>query len=114
VANTEAEAAVLLTMERKTNVKVQIGHVERFNPAFLTLKDMVLSPMFIEGHRLATFDPRGTDVSVILDLMIHDIDIILSIVDSPVKQINASWKLSYYRLKRINQLGFPYTMDTRR
>ncbi len=90
VVQTEAEAAVLLTMSRKTNVKVQIGHVERFNPAFLTLKDMVLSPMFIEGHRLATFNPRGTDVSVILDLMIHDIDIILSIVDSPVKQINAS------------------------
>ncbi len=90
VAHTEAEAAVLLTMERKTTAKVQIGHVERFNPAFLALKDMVLSPMFIEGHRLATFNPRGTDVSVILDLMIHDIDIILSIVDSPVKQINAS------------------------
>ncbi len=90
VAHTEAEAAVLLTTARKTNVKVQIGHVERFNPAFLTLKDMVLSPMFIEGHRLATFNPRGTDVSVILDLMIHDIDIILSVVDSPVKQINAS------------------------
>ncbi len=90
VANTEAEAAALLTMERKTSVKVQIGHVERFNPAFLTLKDTPLSPMFIEGHRLATFNPRGTDVSVILDLMIHDIDIILSVVDSPVKQISAS------------------------
>ena len=90
VAYTEAEAASLLTMERKTNVKVQIGHVERFNPAFLTLKDTKLSPMFIEGHRLATFNPRGTDVSVILDLMIHDIDIVLSIVNSPVKQISAS------------------------
>jgi len=90
VANTEAEAAALLAMERKTTVKVQIGHVERFNPAFLTLKDTPLSPMFIEGHRLATFNPRGTDVSVILDLMIHDIDIILSLVDSPVKQISAS------------------------
>lgn len=90
VAHTEAEAAALLAMERKTNVKIQIGHVERFNPAFQTLKDTALSPMFIEGHRLATFNPRGTDVSVILDLMIHDIDIVLSMVDSPVKQISAS------------------------
>jgi len=90
VAHTEAEAAALVAMERKTSVKVQIGHVERFNPAFLTLKDTALSPMFIEGHRLATFNPRGTDVSVILDLMIHDIDIVLSIVDAPVKKISAS------------------------
>jgi Predicted dehydrogenases and related proteins len=90
VTHTEAEAAALLAKERKGNVKVQIGHVERFNPAFLTLKDTKLSPMFIEGHRLATFNPRGTDVSVILDLMIHDIDIVLSLVDSPVKQISAS------------------------
>ena len=90
VTHTEAEAAALLAKERKSKVKVQIGHVERFNPAFLTLKDTTLSPMFIEGHRLATFNPRGTDVSVILDLMIHDIDIVLSLVDSPVKQISAS------------------------
>ncbi len=69
---------------------MQVGHVERFNPAFLALKGMKLNPMFIEVHRLAQFNPRGTEVSVILDLMIHDIDIILNIVDSDVKNILAS------------------------
>src|SRR6185312_6266582 len=64
--------------------------VERFNPAFLAVKDLHLTPMFIEVHRLAQFNPRGTEVSVILDLMIHDIDIILSIVKSDVKSISAS------------------------
>ena len=67
-----------------------MGHVERFNPAFLAVKDLQLSPMFIEVHSLAQFNPRGTEVSVILDLMIHDIDIILSIVKSDVKNISAS------------------------
>jgi predicted dehydrogenase len=69
---------------------MQVGHVERFNPAFLAIKDMKLNPMFIEVHRLAQFNPRGTEVSVILDLMIHDIDIILSIIKSDVKNIFAS------------------------
>src|SRR3979409_1277312 len=69
---------------------MQVGHVERFNPAYLAVKDLDLNPMFIEVHRLAQFNPRGTEVSVILDLMIHDIDILLSIVKSEVKNISAS------------------------
>jgi predicted dehydrogenase len=77
-------------MVREANIKMQVGHVERFNPAYLAIKDMQLNPMFIEVHRLAQFNPRGTEVSVILDLMIHDIDIILSLVKSDVKHISAS------------------------
>ena len=84
----EAEELIRLTQEH--GVKVQVGHVERFNPALLALEELPLNPMFIEAHRLATFNPRGTDVSVILDLMIHDLDIVLSMVDSPVKFISAS------------------------
>ena len=90
LANTMQEAKDLMTMAREANVKVQVGHVERFNPAFLALKDMTINPMFIEVHRLAQFNPRGTEVSVVLDLMIHDIDIVLSIVKSGVKNIYAS------------------------
>ena len=67
-----------------------MGHVERFNPAFTAVKDSIQNPMFIETHRLAEFNPRGTDVPVVLDLMIHDIDIILSVVKSKVKSINSS------------------------
>jgi len=67
-----------------------VGHVERFNPAFTAVKSKIENPMFIESHRLAEFNPRGTDVPVVLDLMIHDIDIILSVVNSKVKKINAS------------------------
>jgi predicted dehydrogenase len=67
-----------------------VGHVERFNPAFLAVKDYPFNPMFIETHRLAQFNPRGTDVSVIHDLMIHDIDIILKLVKTNVKTIHAS------------------------
>jgi predicted dehydrogenase len=77
-------------MVREAGVKMQVGHVERFNPAYLALKELNLNPMFIEVHRLAQFNPRGTEVSVILDLMIHDIDIILSLVKSDVKSISAS------------------------
>jgi len=77
-------------MIKEANVKFQVGHVERFNPAYLAIKDMNLNPMFIEVHRLAQFNPRGTEVSVILDLMIHDIDIILSLIKSDVKNILAS------------------------
>ncbi|MCI4668717.1 MAG: Gfo/Idh/MocA family oxidoreductase [Bacteroidia bacterium] len=69
---------------------IQVGHVERFNPAFLAISERKLSPMFIEGHRLAVYNPRGTDVSVVLDLMIHDLDIVLSLISSPVKRISAS------------------------
>ncbi len=90
LANTIQEGRDIVNIVREANVKVQVGHVERFNPAFLALKDMNLNPMFIEVHRLAQFNPRGTEVSVILDLMIHDIDIILSLVKSDVKHISAS------------------------
>lgn len=90
LANTIDEGKQLVKMVREANVKMQVGHVERFNPAYLAIKEMHLNPMFIEVHRLAQFNPRGTEVSVILDLMIHDIDIILSIVPSDVKQISAS------------------------
>ena len=90
LANTMEEGRQLVKLARESNIKLQVGHVERFNPAFLAVKDMELNPMFIEVHRLAQFDPRGTEVSVILDLMIHDIDIILSIVKSGVKNISAS------------------------
>ncbi len=90
ITNTLEEARELVKLVNEGNIKCQIGHVERFNPAFLALKTQELKPMFIEVHRLAQFNPRGTDVSVILDLMIHDIDIVLSLVKSPVKRISAS------------------------
>ena len=90
LAQTMDEAHALVELVKESNVKLQVGHVERFNPAFLAVKDLKLNPMFIEVHRLAQFNPRGTEVSVILDLMIHDIDIILSIVKSDVKFISAS------------------------
>jgi predicted dehydrogenase len=90
LANTIEEARSLVKLAAESGIKFQVGHVERFNPAFLAIKDMELNPMFIEVHRLAQFNPRGTEVSVILDLMIHDIDIILSIVKSDVKSISAS------------------------
>lgn len=90
LANTIEEGKILVKMVREADIKLQVGHVERFNPAYLAVKDMKLQPMFIEVHRLAQFNPRGTEVSVILDLMIHDIDIILSIVNSEVRNIFAS------------------------
>jgi predicted dehydrogenase len=90
LANTMDEAHELVKLAQESDIKLQVGHVERFNPAFLALQDTELNPMFIEVHRLAQFNPRGTEVSVILDLMIHDIDIILSIVKSGVKTISAS------------------------
>lgn len=90
LAHTIEEGRLLVNMAREANIKMQVGHVERFNPAILALADYPLNPMFIEVHRLAQFNPRGTEVSVILDLMIHDIDIILSVVKSDVKHIFAS------------------------
>lgn len=90
IANTIEEAENILNLIKKNNVKGQVGHVERFNPAFIAIKEAIHNPMFIEAHRLAEFNPRGTDVSVVLDLMIHDIDAILSVVKSPVKQVEAS------------------------
>ncbi len=93
IANTIEEAEQIITLARKYNVKGQVGHVERFNPAFLAVKETITNPMFIESHRLAEFNPRGTDVPVVLDLMIHDIDVILSVVRSKVKNISASGAL---------------------
>jgi predicted dehydrogenase len=90
LANTMDEALELIKLVKESKVKFQVGHVERFNPAYLATKQLDLNPMFIEVHRLAQFNPRGTEVSVILDLMIHDIDIILGMVKSEVKMISAS------------------------
>ena len=90
ITNTYAEAKELIELAKKHGVKGQVGHVERFNPAFQAVADRIENPMFIEAHRLAEFNPRGTDVPVVLDLMIHDIDAVLSVVKSEVKKINAS------------------------
>ncbi|WP_445957917.1 Gfo/Idh/MocA family protein [Yeosuana sp.] len=90
ITNTVEEAEKIRTLLAENLVKGQVGHVERFNPAFLAVKNDIHNPMFIETHRLAEFNPRGTDVPVVLDLMIHDIDIILSVVKSKVKHISAS------------------------
>jgi predicted dehydrogenase len=90
VVTTPEEAKQLIVFADEASVKVQVGHVERFNPAFLAAQPYINKPMFIESHRLAQFNPRGTDVPVILDLMIHDIDIVLSVVRSGIKKIHAS------------------------
>jgi predicted dehydrogenase len=90
LSHTLEEGLELVKMVKEANVKCQVGHVERYNPAFLAVGEQLMHPMFIEAHRLAQFNPRGTDVSVILDLMIHDIDIVLCLVKSPVKRISAS------------------------
>src|SRR5664279_3931719 len=90
LANTMDEARELVKLAKEANIRFQVGHVERFNPAFLALNGYTINPMFKEVHRLAQFNPRGTDVSVILDLMIYDIDIILSLVKSNVKFISAN------------------------
>ena len=90
ITNTYEEAQELITLAEKHKVKGQVGHVERFNPAFQAVAHRIENPMFIEAHRLAEFNPRGTDVPVVLDLMIHDIDAVMSVVKSEVKKINAS------------------------
>ncbi|MEO0341018.1 MAG: Gfo/Idh/MocA family oxidoreductase, partial [Bacteroidota bacterium] len=90
LTHTVEEAEELIQLSKEKGVKVQVGHVERFNPALLALDENKLNPKFIEAHRLAIFNPRGTDVSVVLDLMIHDIDIILSMIDSEVTNISAN------------------------
>ena len=90
LANTLVEAKEMMELAKEANVKVQVGHVERFNPAFKSAVSYIKQPMFIETHRLAQFNPRGTDVSVVLDLMIHDIDIVLSTVKSAIKKISTS------------------------
>jgi len=90
VTSTPDQAKELMQMAKAKQLVIQVGHVERFNPAFLALKDIPLKPVFIEAHRLANFNPRGTDVSVVLDLMIHDLDLILSLIKSPLESIHAS------------------------
>ncbi|MFV0572333.1 MAG: Gfo/Idh/MocA family protein [Xanthomarina gelatinilytica] len=90
ITNTVEEAEHIRELLAQHNIRGQVGHVERFNPAYLAVKDQIINPMFIETHRLAEFNPRGTDVPVVLDLMIHDIDIILSVVKSKVKNVYAS------------------------
>lgn len=90
VTETTEEAKSLIALSEEAGVKVQVGHVERFNPAFMAALPHFNQPLFIETHRLAQFNPRGTDVPVVLDLMIHDLDIILSVVKSSVRKISAS------------------------
>lgn len=90
ITTTIEEARELIALSKQHHVKIQVGHIERFNPALLALEKFNINPVFVESHRLAQFNPRGTDVAVVLDLMIHDIDIILSFVKSPVKSIHAN------------------------
>ena len=89
IVATPEEASQLILLAEQAGVKVQVGHVERFNPAFIAAEPHIKSPRFIEAHRLALFNPRGTDVPVVLDLMVHDLDILLTIVDSPVVNVSA-------------------------
>jgi predicted dehydrogenase len=89
ITETVEQAEKLIELAQKKNLILQVGHIERFNPAFKVIEKQRPDPKFIESHRLAQFNPRGTDVAVILDLMIHDIDLILSLVRSPIKQIEA-------------------------
>lgn len=90
ITKTPREAEKLISLAKRHRVKIQVGHIERFNSALLALEKYDLHPMFVESHRLAQFNPRGTDVAVVLDLMIHDIDIIVSLVKSPLKKIEAN------------------------
>jgi len=90
VTSTLDEADRLIGMAEKENLVFHVGQIERFNPALQALKGMMLKPRFIEAHRLAPFNTRGTEVAVILDLMIHDIDIVLDLADSPLESVDAS------------------------
>jgi predicted dehydrogenase len=90
ITTTTEQAQELIQLAKKNSVKIQVGHIERFNPALLAAEKYLDDPRFFESHRMAQFKPRGTDVAVVLDLMIHDIDVILSLVKSPVKAIDAS------------------------
>jgi len=90
ITETPDQARQLIKLADEAGIMAQVGHVERFNPAFLSARDYVENPMFLETHRLAEFNPRGTDVPVVLDLMIHDIDIVLSLVKSNIRKISAS------------------------
>ncbi len=90
ITSTLADAQEIVTYSKTNNLKVQVGHVERFNDAYLEAKPYLHNPLFVEAHRLAEFNPRGTDVSVVLDLMIHDIDILLNMIKSPISYISAN------------------------
>jgi len=90
ITSESTQAEELLALAREKDLLIQVGHIERFNPVILQVEDELTEPMFIESHRLSTFQPRGTDVPVVLDLMIHDIDLILSFIHSPLKEIRAS------------------------
>ncbi len=89
IVATPNEASKLMKLADEAGVKVQVGHVERFNPAFIAAEPYIKSPKFVEAHRLALFNPRGTDVPVVLDLMVHDLDILFTIINSPVKHVSA-------------------------
>jgi predicted dehydrogenase len=90
ITETIDQARKLVALAEKKNVSIQVGHIERFNPAILALEQYKIAPLFIESHRLAQFNPRGSDVAVVLDLMIHDIDLILSLVKSRVVRVDAN------------------------
>jgi predicted dehydrogenase len=90
ITSTTAEARELVELAAAKDLILQVGHIERFNPAILALEPLSMKPLFIESHRLAQFNPRGSDVAVVLDLMIHDIDLILSLVGSQVSRIDAN------------------------
>lgn len=90
IVATVEEANELIELASTAGVKVQVGHVERFNPAYISARPFINKPLFIEAHRLALFNPRGTDVPVVLDLMVHDIDIILDVIKSPIKNVSVS------------------------
>ncbi len=90
VVATVDEANRLIELAGESGCKVQVGHVERFNPAYISARPYIDAPVFVEAHRLALFNPRGTDVPVVLDLMVHDIDIILDVIKSPIKNISVS------------------------
>ncbi|SRR5581483_2631324 len=90
ITTTTEQAHDLIELAKSKDVKIQVGHIERFNPALLAAERYLDDPRFFESHRMAQFQPRGTDVAVVLDLMIHDIDVILSLVKSPVRSIDAS------------------------
>jgi len=90
LTQTLEEGRLLMQLAREAGIKVQVGHVERFNPAFQAIQPHLKQPRFIEAHRLSLFNPRGTDVSIVLDLMIHDIDVLLSVVGDGIRKISAS------------------------
>lgn len=90
IVATVDEANRLVKLAEEADVKVQVGHVERFNPAYIAARPYINAPLFVEAHRLALFNPRGTDVPVVLDLMVHDIDIILDMIKYPIKNVSVS------------------------